>query len=61
MRDLAKCENASTWAARLPNFRKFHKHNIFVFDKNLRIGRSPEDLIGTPIWVLEQARKNLKT
>jgi hypothetical protein len=53
----AKCGSASIRTALFQNFRKLHKHNVFVFDKNLRIARSPEDLIGTPIWVLEQARK----
>jgi hypothetical protein len=39
------------------NFRKLQKHNIFVFDKDLKIARTAADLVGTPIWVLEEARK----
>jgi hypothetical protein len=30
---------------------------FFVFDKDLKIARTAADLIGTPIWSLEQARK----
>jgi len=39
------------------NFRKLQKHSVFVFDKDLRIARTAADLVGTPIWSLEQARK----
>jgi hypothetical protein len=53
----AKCGNASIRAALFQNFRKLQKHNVFVFDKNLRIARSPEDLVGTSIWSVERARK----
>ena len=53
----AKCGNASIRAALFQNFRKLQKHNVFVFDKNLRIARAPEDLIGTSIWSVERARK----
>jgi hypothetical protein len=45
------------------NFRKLQKHNVFVFDKDLRIARTPADLVGTSIWSLERAKKkaeNLK-
>jgi len=53
----AKCGNASIRAALFQNFRKLQKHNVFVFDKNLRIARAPEDLIGTSIWSVGRARK----
>src|SRR5260370_38831171 len=33
------------------------KDNVFVFDKELKIARTPADLIGTSIWSLERARK----
>jgi hypothetical protein len=39
------------------NFRKLQKHNVFVFDKDLRIARTPADLVGTAIWSLERAKK----
>jgi hypothetical protein len=53
----AKCGSASIRTALFYNFRKLQKHNVLVFDKNLRIARTASDLIGTPIWSLEQARK----
>jgi hypothetical protein len=53
----AKCGSASIRYALLQNFRKLQKHNVSVFDKNLRIARRAADLIGTPIWVLEEAKK----
>jgi len=34
------------------------KDNVFVFDKDLRLARTAANLIGTPIWSLEQARKH---
>jgi hypothetical protein len=54
----AKCGSASIRTALFQNFRKLQKHNVFVFDKDLRIARTAADLIGTPIWSLEQARKH---
>jgi hypothetical protein len=54
----AKCGSASIRTALFQNFRKLQKDNVFVFDKNLRIARMAADLIGTPIWCLEQARKH---
>jgi hypothetical protein len=39
------------------NFLKLRKDNVFVFDKDLKIARTAADLVGTPIWSLEQARK----
>ena len=53
----AKCGNASIRAALFQNFEKLRKQSVFVFDKNLRIARTPEDLIGTAIWSVERARK----
>jgi len=53
----AKCGNASIRAALFQNFERLKKHSVFVFDKNLRIARTPEDLIGTSIWSVERARK----
>jgi hypothetical protein len=53
----AKCGNASIRAALFQNFEKLRKQSVFVFDKNLRIARMPEDLIGTAIWSVERARK----
>jgi hypothetical protein len=53
----AKCGSASIRTALFQNFRKLQKHNVFVFDKDLRIARTAADLVGTPIWFLEQARK----
>ena len=54
----AKCGSASIRTAIFQNFRKLQKDNVFVFDKNLRIARTAADLIGTPIWCLEHARKH---
>jgi hypothetical protein len=53
----AKCGSASIRSALLQNFRELQKHNVLVFDKDLRIARTAADLVGTPIWVLEEARK----
>jgi len=53
----AKCGNASIRAALLQNFEKLRKQSVFVFDKNLRIARTSEDLVGTAIWSVERARK----
>jgi hypothetical protein len=53
----AKCGSASIRTALFQNFRKLQKNNVFVFDKDLKIARTAADLIGTPIWSLEQARK----
>ena len=54
----AKCGSASIRTALFQNFRKLQKDNVFVFDKDLRIARTAADLIGTPIWCFEQARKH---
>ena len=54
----AKCGSASIRTAFFHNFRKLQKDNVFVFDKDLRIARTAADLIGTPIWSLEQARQH---
>jgi len=53
----AKCGSASIRTAIFQNFRKLQKDNVFVFDKVLRIARAAADLIGSPIWSLEHARK----
>ena len=53
----AKCGSASIRTALFQNFRKLQKDNILVFDKDLRIARTAADLIGTPIWSLEQANE----
>jgi hypothetical protein len=53
----AKCGSASIRTALFQNFRELQKANVFVFDKDLRIARTDADLIGTPIWSLEQVRK----
>jgi hypothetical protein len=53
----AKCGSASIRYALLQNFRKLQKHNVSVFDKNLRIARTPADLVGTPIWTIAEAKK----
>lgn len=53
----AKCGSASIRTALFQNFRRLQKDNVFVFDKDLKIARTPADLIGTAIWSLEQARK----
>jgi hypothetical protein len=52
-----KCGNASIRAALFQNFRKLQKHNVLIFDKDLRIARNAADLVGTPIWSVERARK----
>lgn len=54
----AKCGSASIRYALLQNFRKLQKHNISVFDKNLRIARTPADLVGTPIWAVAEAKES---
>ena len=54
----AKCGSASIRTALFQNFRKLQKDNVFVFDKDLNLARTAADLIGTPIWCLEQARKH---
>ena len=54
----AKCGSASIRTALFQNFRRLQKDSVFVFDKNLRIARTAADLIGTPIWCIEQARKH---
>jgi hypothetical protein len=53
----AKCGSASIRTVLFHNFRKLQKHNVFVFDKDLRIASTPEDLIGPAIWAIEQAKK----
>jgi hypothetical protein len=53
----AKCGSASIRTALFQNFHKLQKHNVSVFDKDLRIARAPADLIGTTIWLLEDAKK----
>ena len=53
----AKCGSASIRTAVFQNFGQLQKDNVFVFDKDLRIARTADDLIGTPIWALEQARE----
>jgi hypothetical protein len=53
----AKCGSASIRTALLQNFRTLQKHKVLVFDKELKIARTGADLVGTPIWVLEQARR----
>jgi len=53
----AKCGSATIRTALFQNFHKLQKDNVFVFDKDLRIARKAADLIGTPIWSLEQARE----
>src|SRR5690242_2124498 len=54
----AKCGSASIRTALFQNFRQLQKENVFVFDKDLRIARTTADLIGTPIWTVEEARKH---
>lgn len=54
----AKCGSASIRTAVFQNFRKLQKDNVFVFDKDLSLAQTAADLIGTPIWSLEQARKH---
>jgi hypothetical protein len=53
----AKCGSASIRTALFNNFRKLQKDSVFVFDKDLKIARTATDLIGTPIWSIEQARQ----
>jgi hypothetical protein len=53
----AKCGSASIRTALFQNFRALQKDNVSVFDKGLRIARTAADLIGTPIWALEAAKK----
>ncbi len=53
----AKCGSASIRTALFQNFGALHKDNAFVFDKDLKIARTAADLMGTPIWSLEQARE----
>jgi hypothetical protein len=53
----AKCGSTSIRFALVQNFRKLQKDNVFVFSKDLRIARTAADLVGTPIWFLEEARK----
>ena len=53
----AKCGSASIRTALFQNFRRLQKENVFVFDKDLRVAQTAADLIGTPIWSIEQARK----
>ena len=53
----AKCGSASIRTALFQNFRKLQKENVLIFDKDLRIARTGADLVGTPIWSLEQARE----
>lgn len=52
----AKCGSASIRYTLLQNFRKLQKHDVSIFDKNLRIARTPADLVGTPIWTLAEAK-----
>jgi hypothetical protein len=53
----AKCGSASIRTALFQNFSKLQQDNVFVFDKHLKIARTAGDLVGTPIWCIEQARK----
>jgi hypothetical protein len=53
----AKCGSASIRTALFQNFRELQKHDVFAFDKGLRIARKAADLVGTPIWSLVEARK----
>ena len=53
----AKCGSASIRTGLFQNFRKLQQDNVFVFDKDLKIARRAADLIGTPIWSLEQAKR----
>jgi hypothetical protein len=57
----AKCGSASIRTALFQNFRQLRKDNVFIFDKDLRIARTAVDLIGTPIWTVEQARKDSRS
>jgi hypothetical protein len=53
----AKCGSASIRAALFQNFRELQRQNVLVFDKNLKIARTADDLVGTPIWALKDAKK----
>jgi hypothetical protein len=53
----AKCGSASIRTALFQNFRELQKQNVLVFDKGLKIARTAGDLVGTPIWALEDAKK----
>jgi hypothetical protein len=53
----AKCGSASIRTALFQNFRELQKQNVLVFDKDLKIARTAGDLVGTPIWALEEAKK----
>jgi hypothetical protein len=53
----AKCGSASIRTALFQNFRQLRKQNVLVFDKDLKIVRRANALIGTPIWALEDAKK----
>jgi hypothetical protein len=52
----AKCGSTSIRTALLQNFCELQKHNVFVFDKALKIAHRAADL-GTPIWALAEAKK----
>lgn len=52
----AKCGSASIRTALFQNFRELQKQNVLVFDKGLKIARTAGDLVGTPIWALEDAK-----
>ncbi len=53
----AKCGSASIRTALLQNFRELQKQNVLIFDKTLKIARTADDLVGTPIWALVEAKK----
>ena len=53
----AKCGSASIRTALFNNFRKLQKDNVFVFDKDLKLARAAADLVGTPIWIIEESRQ----
>jgi hypothetical protein len=52
-----KCGSASIRSALLQNFSKLWEQGVLIPDKDLRIARRAADLVGTPIWFLEEARK----
>ena len=52
----AKCGSASIRTALFQNFSELQQDKVFVFDKHLKIARTAGDLVGTPIWCIEQAR-----
>jgi hypothetical protein len=52
-----KCGSASIRTALLQNFSKLRQQSVLIPDKDLRIAHTAADLVGTPIWVLEKARK----